>query len=134
MQYGGQNGGFGQQGDREKQRYVMMDARKSYTNTWATDLMSAPCTNPGFCLYAACWCVSILPRETSFGRGTCPPAPPIPPPAPDLPPDLPPTGFFQNTESARVVGLFLTPPFVASDPSVTHPDFAPPPIATATCA
>merc|ERR1712216_772517 len=52
MQYGGnQGGGFGQ--PRQNKRMVMVDARKSYTNSWSTDLMGAPCRNPGFCLYAA---------------------------------------------------------------------------------
>jgi hypothetical protein len=95
MQYGGQNGGFGQQGDREKQRYIMMDARKSYTNTWATDLMSAPCTNPGFCLYAACWCVSVFaPRDPVRTRDVVRARPPSRPPPRPRPPDLPPTAFF----------------------------------------
>lgn len=119
MQYGGQNGGFGQQGDREKQRYILMDARKSYTNAWATDLMSAPCTNPGFCLYAACWCVSVFAPRDPFGPATSSARAlhPAPRPAPD-PRTSPPRRFFSNTASARVVGLFHTLPLVASHPSV----------------
>ena len=118
MQYGGQNGGFGQQGDREKQRYVMMDARKSYTNTWATDLMSAPCTNPGFCLYAACWCVSILPpRDLVRTRDVSARAPdPAPRPAPD-PRTSPPRAFFKTPSphalldySSPLLSSPLTPP------------------------
>ena len=96
MQYGGQNGGFGQQGDREKQRYVMMDARKSYTNTWATDLMSAPCTNPGFCLYAACWCVSILPPRDLVRTRDVSARAPDPAPRPGPPPGPPPHGLFSK--------------------------------------
>jgi hypothetical protein len=64
MQYGGnQGGGFGQ--PRQNKRMVMVDARKSYTNSWATDLMGAPCRNPGFCLYAACCnvCVAYSQRK-----------------------------------------------------------------------
>ena len=64
MQYGGnQGGGFGQ--PRQNKRMVMVDARKSYTNSWSTDLMGAPCRNPGFCLYAACCnvCVAYSQRK-----------------------------------------------------------------------
>merc|ERR1712205_3018 len=64
MQYGGnQGGGFGQ--PRQNKRMVMVDARKSYTNSWSTDLMGAPCSNPGFCLYAACCnvCVAYSQRK-----------------------------------------------------------------------
>ena len=51
MQYGG--GGYGQrQPGAPKARVVMAEARKSYVNKWQTDLMGAPCANPGFCLYA----------------------------------------------------------------------------------
>ncbi len=67
MQYGGQGGqgggGFG--APRQSKRMVMTDARKSYTNSWSTDLMGAPCRNPGFCLYAACCnvCVAYSQRK-----------------------------------------------------------------------
>jgi hypothetical protein len=71
MQYGGQHGqgGYGQggydQGGRQNRRLVMIETRKSYTNNWATDLMGAPCANPGFCLYAACCqtCVAYQQRK-----------------------------------------------------------------------
>ena len=49
------NFGPGRAPGGEKRRVVMADARKSYTNTWATPLTTAPCANPGYCLFAACW-------------------------------------------------------------------------------
>ena len=56
MQYNGGGGGFPPQGGAGgKKRVVMADVRKSYTNNWVTPLTTAPCSNPGFCLYAACW-------------------------------------------------------------------------------
>ncbi len=64
MQYGGgQGGGFG--APRQNKRMVMADARKSYSNSWTTDLMGAPCKNPGFCVYAACCnvCVAYSQRK-----------------------------------------------------------------------
>ena len=78
--------------------------------------MSAPCTNPGFCLYAACWCVSILPRETLRTRDVSARAP-DPAPAPPPTPDLPPTGFFKTPSphalldhSSPLLSSPLTPP------------------------
>lgn len=78
MQYGG--GGYGQrQPGAPKARIVMTEARKSYVNKWQTDLMGAPCANPGFCLYAACWCVPF--RVQTDGRPSCSEIPPraVPP-------------------------------------------------------
>ena len=49
------NFGPGRAPGGEKKRVVMADARKSYTNNWATPLTTAPCANPGYCLFAACW-------------------------------------------------------------------------------
>ena len=77
MQYGG-GGGYGQRqpGGAPKARIVMTEARKSYTNSWTTGLMGAPCANPGFCLYAACWCVPfrILTDCRPFRRDITPPS------------------------------------------------------------
>ena len=128
MQYGGQNGGFGQHGDREKQRYLLMDARKSYTNTWATDPMSAPCTTRGLLpvrrVLVRVHLTPARPRSDA-GRVRARAPDPAPRPAPD-PRTSSPTAFFSNTESARVVGLFLT---LLSSP-LTPPSpsrFLPPP-------
>uniref|UniRef100_A0A7S0SH71 Uncharacterized protein n=1 Tax=Mantoniella antarctica TaxID=81844 RepID=A0A7S0SH71_9CHLO len=53
QQQGG--GGFPPRGHGpDKKRLVMADARKSYTNNWTTPLTTAPCSNPTYCLYAAC--------------------------------------------------------------------------------
>ena len=136
MQYGGQNGGFGQQGDREKQRYIMMDARKSYTNSWATDLMSAPCTNPGFCLYAACWCVSVFaPLDPVRTRDLVRARPPSRPPPRPRPPDLPPTAFFFK-HGVRTRCLIIPHPSSRRLSPLRPPRLILPPlrIATATCA
>jgi hypothetical protein len=68
QQQGG--GGFPPRGHGpDKKRLVMADARKSYTNNWTTPLTTAPCSNPTYCLYAACWCVGGVQRVHVVGLG-----------------------------------------------------------------
>tara|TARA_B100000519_G_scaffold50828_1_gene41204 strand:+ start:486 stop:1214 length:729 start_codon:yes stop_codon:yes gene_type:complete len=48
--YGG--GGPGGQNPEDKKRIREAEMRKLYANSWAVELMKAPCARPGFCMYA----------------------------------------------------------------------------------
>jgi len=46
-------GGGGGQNPQDKKRIREAEMRKLYANSWAVELMKAPCARPGFCLYAS---------------------------------------------------------------------------------